>query len=298
MEELLVPHDDPAHVDGDEAVAPERLGEPVGEEHDAHAQDRIEPLVFQAQAVEGEGGHEAHGEAHQAPARHVDEQSRQKLRPRADRVHDRADERRREKHRHRVVAPGLEFEEGLEVPFQTHAAGPHQGEDGGGIRGGDDGPEEHPLLQRQIQQQPRKQADEGRRDGDTQRGERQPPPEHGAHGPPVRVQPPGEEDIGEGEHPHEVGHGGVVEVDAADPLGAGQHPDREKHQEGGHAETLGEPVGEDAQEEEHPRDEDDLRRRGERLGHVESPWRSPHSARPPSGAGRFRKRFRSARAAR
>ena len=93
-------------------------------------------------------------------------------------------------------------------------------------------------------------ADEAGGDEGADGGQEDAASEDRPDGDPARVQPAREQDQRQRDDADRLGDGGIVEVDAAEPLRAGEHPDAEEEEEGGHAGAPGRLAREDADEDE------------------------------------------------
>ena len=82
--------------------------------------------------------------------------------------------------------------------------------------------------------------------------------EHGADLRPARGQAALEEDQDEGDRAQRPGQLGVVELDPADPLGAGEHAEAEEEQQAGDPDPVGEQGADDAGGEQGAGDQDQL----------------------------------------
>jgi len=163
-----------------------------------------------------------------------------------------------EQHRHGIVASRLQLQQGAHPPLQSHPPAAQDGEDRRRIGRGDDGPQKKPLHQRDIQERLGEEAYQQGCESHAQRGQQGRRTDDAAHLAPLGIQASGEEDVGQSEDPDQVGHVGVIEVDPPDSIRARQHADPEEDQQRGDPQAIGDPVGQDAESDENPDEEDDL----------------------------------------
>ena len=143
--ELAVAHHHAADIHRHEAVAPQifhaesPVGEPVGQQNDADADDIIKAVIVKIDIVEIFGGKFADDKSQQNPDSHAHRESPEdrpvacRLRTRNHINHEQCQESC-----HRVVASRLIFEQRLEFPFQADAFAAQNREDRRSVGGGND----------------------------------------------------------------------------------------------------------------------------------------------------------------
>ena len=243
-------------VGGEQAGAVGDLGDPVGEGRDRDRRDRIDPVGREPDPGEGGDREAAEGDADDDPdaeferleADHVGDPEARHLDP--------FDEPDHEQQRDRVVHPGLALERAGERLLERRAA--QHGEDRGRVGGGDGGAGQHPFEGPEAEDPLRRQPGDDRGDHRADGRQRCRGSQHRADLRPAGGEAALEQDQDEGDRPQGARELGVVEVDPADPLRAGEHPEPEEQQQAGDPDPVGEERPDDAGGEEGAGDEDQL----------------------------------------
>ncbi|SPX52572.1 Uncharacterised protein [Klebsiella pneumoniae] len=143
---------------------------------------------------------------------------------------DHRNQRDGEKHRHRIVAAGFDLQRGADAFVQTFA--PQEGEYRGGVGGTDNGADQQPLQQIEIEQPGGGHAGQTGGDHHTDGGERQRRPQGDAERADPGTHAAVEQDHRQREVADQISDGVIAEDDAAGAIDAGQHADRqEDHQD-------------------------------------------------------------------
>ena len=166
------------------------------------------------------------------------------------------DEADHEQQRHRVVHPRLALERAGQALLQGRAA--QHGEDRRRVGGGDAAPTSIPSSVLRPKIQLRREAGEQRGEHGADRRQRGRGAEHRADLRPARGQAALEEDQDQGDRAQRAGQLGVVELDPADALGAGQHPEAEEEQQARDPHPVGEQRAGDPGGEQGAGDQDQL----------------------------------------
>ena len=214
------------------------------------------PSVGSCTRFEAGDGEAAYGDADRGAQGQLEDEQAGHVGEPVARLLDPFDEADHEQQRHRVVHPRLPLERAGQALFQGRAA--QHGEDRRRVGGGDRRADQHPFQGAEVEDPLRGQAgnDGGHRGADRrQRGRRA---EHRPDLRPAGGQAALEEDQHEGDRTQRAGQLGVVELDPADALRAGQHAQPEEEQQPRDANAVGEQRADDARGEQGPGDEDQL----------------------------------------
>ena len=212
---------DAGDVHGQEPAAAQVRGRPERQQHQGQAEDGVEAVVVEVDAVDDPG----HGRA----------RTRSRARPRAPSGGRTSAASSSSEPSPVVISvmrltvrntamgsllPDSSSSRSRTCRGQPHLPGAQHREDGGGVRGRDDGAEQQRLERRKVGDQHDDAADET---GGHQRPdgrEDDPAAQDRADARPARVEPAGEQDQRQRDDADRAGQPGVVEVDAAEPLGA------------------------------------------------------------------------------
>ena len=167
------------------------------------------------------------------------------------------DEPDHEQQRDRVVHPRLALERARKPLLQRRAA--QHGEDRGRVGRGDGGAGQHPFERPEPEDPLRREPGHDRGDDGADGRQRRRGPEHRSDLRPAGGQASLEQDQDEGDRPQGAGELGIVELDPADPLRAGEHAEAEEQQQAGDPDPVGEERADDAGGEQGAGDEDQLR---------------------------------------
>ncbi len=245
-----------AQVDGEDAAAADGVGQGEHQQAAADHQQRVEAagqvhavdqLQQQPAAAKTEQGaetellHQVQGEAPAEAGLAAGEH---------------LDQGHGEEHRHRVVAARFDFQGRGDPLVETFAA--EQGEHRGGVGGADDGADQQAFHPVQVEQPGCRDAGQAGGHQHAQGGQRQCRPERHAEAGDAGAQAAVEEDHGERQVAHQVGHRIVVEDDAADPVVAGDHADGEEDHQDRDAQAGGQRADEDAHADQHRPDQEEI----------------------------------------
>ncbi len=216
----------------------------VGEHERRERRDRIQARRVEPQAPERRDRERADRQARDRAEAHLAHEQEPEVEHAVGRVLQPLDEADDEEHGDGVVEARLALEREREPPPQRGAL--QQGEHRRAVGRGEDRAEEQPLERREVEQERGGEARDRRGDGGADDGEPERRTEHRAQLLPAGRQTALEEDHREPEHADEARGVVVVEVQAADPVAAGRHPDREQDHERGQPDAPGEQRRQDA----------------------------------------------------
>ena len=138
-----------------------------------------------------------------------------------------------------IVGAGLGFERRADTRAQAQAARMDKQEHCGGIGRCNDRSDQQGFKPREMQKIKRHRRHDGGGDDDADGCQDQGRRENAADRGIACTQAAIEQDQGERDGPHEIGHAHIVELDAAGAGFAGQHADREEAQQQGGAKPQG-----------------------------------------------------------
>ena len=243
-------------VGGEQAGAVGDLGEAVGEGGDRDRRHRVDPVGRQPHPAQRRHREPADQVADADPDRDFDRQQAGHVGEPEAGLLDPFDEADHQQQGDRVVHPGLALERARQPLLQGRAA--QHGEDRGRVGGGDRGADDHPFQGADVEDQLRREAgDHGGEDGADrrQRGRRA---QHRPDLRPAGGQPALEEDQDQRDRAQRPRQLHVGELDAADPLRAGQHPEGEEEQQARDPDPVGQQRAEDARAQQGTGDQDQL----------------------------------------
>ena len=240
----LVAQQQAAQVDGQDAAATDGVG--AGENHQAAAdhQQRVQ-AVSQLQAVDDLQQQPAAAEAeHRADGEIADQVQAQLPADALAGAGENLDQGHGKKHRHRVVAAGLDLQGGGDPLIE--AAATEQAEHRGGVGGANDGADQHAFQQAQVEQPGRGKAGQPGGHQHAEGGQRQRGPQRHAEALDPRAHATIQQDDRQRQVADQIRRGVVAELDAAGAVVAGQHADCEKHHQNRNAEARTEGADQNA----------------------------------------------------
>ena len=240
---------EPDEVDGEEAAAAEHVRRAEGDRRRGEGRDRCERADRRRDAREDPGREGAEDDADDKadPDLAHDLECEVGGAVRAGLVLDPGDQPDRQRDRHRVVAAGLGLERARQPPADLGRA--QRREDGRRVGRGDHRAEQERLEPGEREQRVRAEAGDQRRHEDADGAQQRGRDDDLAQAPPRGLQSAFVEDQAEADRADALGQLRVVEVDAAGPVRAEQHPDAEKRDEDGQAGARGTERGDDARAE-------------------------------------------------
>ena len=140
-------------------------------------------------------------------------------------------QQQRQKHRHRVVKPALDLQRRVHPLRQMQPAGPHDGSDGGSVGGRHHGTQQQTCPPVDPGENGCRSPHDPRGNAGAHRGECKRGPTSNPNHRRRRLQPALEQDDHQGDAAEQVGHVEIAEYDSARAVLAGQHSQREEHQQ-------------------------------------------------------------------
>jgi hypothetical protein len=166
------------------------------------------------------------------------------------------EQRHGEKDRHRVVAARFDLQRRCDALLQRSALRAQQRKHRRGVGRPHDRPEQHPFEPRQLEHPGGEYAEQGRGDEHPYRGEADRRPQGDAEGLAAGAHAAVENDHGERESPDYIGGLEVVESDPARPVLAGEHAEKQEHEQQRRAHARGDVARHDADEQQRRADQD------------------------------------------
>ena len=217
-------------IDGEEATAADHVGDPECERGRGERGDRSEGTDRVRQAREHPGCERAERDAdHEAETQLLDHEQEQVVDAVVVWLFDPRDQAERERDRHRVVSSRLGLERACEPATDVREA--KRREDGRGVGGRDDGPEQHGLQPREVEESVRGHPRQHRADDDADRAQ-----QGGRYGDLAQAAPRGlqaalVEDQRQSDDADLACELCVVELDPARSVRPEDHPDRQKRRQ-------------------------------------------------------------------
>ena len=227
--------DDAGGVGGDEAAAAQKRGCRDQDQRRGQRHDRIEAGFQVAKPVQQPSDGEAAEHAQHQPQPDLQAEAGGKLPAQAHAGGLRGDcqfgQKRGEEDRDRVVGAGLDLERRLDPLAEVDAAGAQQKEHRRGVGGGDDRGEQEAFDPADVEQQVGGGAEDQRRQQHAQRRQHHRRGAGGAEVPDARLEAAVEQDDRQRQRADEVGNRAAVELDAEQPVLAGEQAEGEEHQQ-------------------------------------------------------------------